>query len=60
KTLASQTMRLVGRDMIQLHGGMGMTDEHDIGLFLKRGRALELAWGASAYHQDRFARIKGF
>lgn len=60
KALANQTMRLVGRDMIQLHGGMGMTDEHDIGLFLKRGRALELAWGTSAYHQDRYARIMGF
>jgi alkylation response protein AidB-like acyl-CoA dehydrogenase len=52
--------RLITREAVQMHGGIGMTDEHDIGLYLKRGAATELTFGDSAYHRDRFARLKGF
>ena len=43
-----------------MHGGIGMTDEEEIGLFLKRAKAAELTLGDSAYHRDRFARLTGF
>jgi alkylation response protein AidB-like acyl-CoA dehydrogenase len=45
--------------MIQLHGGIGMTDEHDAGFYLKRARILENAWGNAAFHRERFARLSG-
>ena len=43
-----------------MHGGIGMTDEHDIGFYLKRARARELTFGDAAYHRDRFARLTGY
>ena len=46
--------------MVQLHGGVGMTDEYDAGLYLKRAAVLEATWGNSAYHRDRFGRINGY
>ena len=46
--------------MVQLHGGIGMTDEHDAGFYLKRSRVLENQWGSAAFHRDRFARLNGF
>jgi alkylation response protein AidB-like acyl-CoA dehydrogenase len=50
----------ITREAIQLHGGIGMTDEHDIGLYLKRAAVLEASFGDAGYHRDRFARLKGF
>jgi len=52
--------RKITREAIQLHGGIGMTDEHDIGFYLKRGAVAELCFGDSSYHRDRYARLKGF
>ncbi len=43
-----------------MHGGIGMTDEHDIGFFLKRARVAEMTFGDGAYHRDRFARLEGY
>jgi hypothetical protein len=43
-----------------MHGGIGMTDEHDIGFYLKRGATTEALFGDSAYHRERFARLSGF
>jgi acyl-CoA dehydrogenase len=60
KARLTDTSRLITREAIQMHGGIGMTDEHDIGLYLKRGGVTELTLGDSAYHRDRFARLKGF
>ncbi len=60
KARASDTASLVTREAIQLHGGIGMTDEQEIGLFLKRAKAAELTLGDSGYHLDRFARLQGF
>ena len=37
-----------------MHGGIGMTDEHDAGLYLKRARAAEMTFGDAAWHRDRW------
>jgi alkylation response protein AidB-like acyl-CoA dehydrogenase len=60
KALAGDTLHLVSREMIQLHGGIGMTDEHDAGLYLKRAQVLETMWGNAAWHRERFARVNGY
>lgn len=45
---------------IQLHGGIGMTAEHDLGLFVKRARVCEHTLGTSAWHRDRWAVSRGY
>jgi alkylation response protein AidB-like acyl-CoA dehydrogenase len=60
KAIASDTLKLVSREMVQLHGGIGMTDEHDAGFYLKRSAVLEAMWGNAAYHRERFARLNGY
>ena len=45
---------------VQMHGGIGMTDEYDIGLFMKRDRALEEFFGDARYHAERVARMSGY
>ena len=45
---------------VQMHGGIGMTDEEDVGLYLKRAKAAALTLGDSAYHRDRYARLEGY
>jgi alkylation response protein AidB-like acyl-CoA dehydrogenase len=46
--------------MVQLHGGIGMTDEHDAGLYLKRARVVEALYGSASFHRDRYASLLGF
>ena len=46
-------------DMIQMHGGIGMTDEFDAGFFLKRARATETAFGNQSFHRRRYAGACG-
>lgn len=60
KSVAGDTAKLVTREMIQLHGGIGMTDEHDAGFYMKRAAVLEAMWGNAAYHRERFARLNGY
>jgi alkylation response protein AidB-like acyl-CoA dehydrogenase len=60
KARLSDAYCLVANEAVQMHGGIGMTDEHDIGLFMKRARACELSFGDAAYHRDRFARLAGY
>jgi acyl-CoA dehydrogenase len=60
KARCSDTFILVGNEGVQMHGGIGMTDEHDIGFFLKRARAAEITFGDAAFHRDRFAALQGF
>ena len=60
KARTSDTAGLVTREAIQMHGGIGMTDEEEIGFFLKRARAAELTLGDGYYHRDRFARLSGY
>lgn len=50
----------MSNQLIQIHGGIGMTDEFDAGLYLKRARVLETVYGNQAYHRDRYARLNGF
>ncbi|MFP8881189.1 MAG: acyl-CoA dehydrogenase [Myxococcota bacterium] len=60
KARCSDTAIEVANEAIQMHGGIGMTDEHDIGLYLKRARVAEMTFGDSAYHRDRWARLSGY
>jgi len=60
KARTSDCASLVTREGVQMHGGIGMTDEEEIGLFLKRAKAAELSFGDAAYHRDRFAALMGF
>ncbi|MCA1749029.1 MAG: acyl-CoA dehydrogenase family protein [Parasphingopyxis sp.] len=60
KATANDTLNLVTREMIQLHGGIGMTDEHDAGFYIKRARILEQQWGNASFHRDRFAKLSGY
>lgn len=60
KAKSGQTASLATAEGIQMHGGIGMTDEFDIGFFIKRWRALNQQLGDSRYHLDRFARLKGY
>lgn len=60
KALAGDTLHLVSREMVQLYGGVGMTDEYDAGFYLKRARILEAQWGNAAWHRARFARLNGY
>lgn len=60
KAEANRVLNRVRRESIQLHGGIGMTDEYDIGLFLKRARVLETSWSSTSYLKDRFAKLGGY
>ena len=55
KAYASDAERRVNNDALQFHGGIGFTWEHDLHLWLKRGKALELAWGDADWHRRRIA-----
>ncbi len=60
KAKANEVGHLMSREVIQLHGGIGMTDEYDAGFTLKRMRVLEQMWGNAAWHRERFARLSGY
>lgn len=49
----------MSNDMIQMHGGIGMTDEFDAGFFLKRARVAEASYGNRAFHLDRYIATEG-
>jgi alkylation response protein AidB-like acyl-CoA dehydrogenase len=60
KARAGETLHLVSNETVQMHGGIGMTDAHDSGLYMKRARVLEALYGSEAFHRDRYARIGGY
>jgi alkylation response protein AidB-like acyl-CoA dehydrogenase len=60
KARSSDAFLLIANEAVQMHGGIGMTDEHDIGFFLKRARAAEMTFGDAAHHRDRVARLDGY
>jgi alkylation response protein AidB-like acyl-CoA dehydrogenase len=60
KARAAETLHLASSEMVQLHGGIGMTDEHDAGLYLKRARVAEALYGGASFHRDRYATLLGF
>lgn len=57
KARCSDTFILAANEGIQMHGGIGMTDEHDAGFYLKRARVAEMTFGDAAWHRDRWARL---
>lgn len=59
KCQAGEFLTHVSNEMIQIHGGIGVTDEFDAGLFLKRARAAEATYGNAAMHRDRYAALVG-
>ncbi|WP_084420076.1 acyl-CoA dehydrogenase family protein [Henriciella litoralis] len=60
KARAGETVHLVSNETVQMHGGIGMTDDHDSGFYMKRARVQEALLGSASFHRDRFARINGF
>lgn len=60
KAEANRVLHTVSREGVQLHGGMGMTDEYDVGFYLKRARVLEASFGSTAFLKNRFATIGGY
>ena len=59
KAKLGQTYQLVSNEAIQMHGGIGMTDEAEIGFFIKRAITVQRLLGGANYHLDRLARMKG-
>lgn len=60
KAKASDVARIATNEAVQMHGGIGMTDEFDIGFFMKRARAAAETFGDQYYHTDRFAQLSGY
>jgi alkylation response protein AidB-like acyl-CoA dehydrogenase len=60
KVRLNDTYNLVTSEGVQMHGGIGMTDEHEIGFFMKRSRVCEHTFGNSAFHRDRYGVLQGY
>ena len=60
KAKANETAHLISSEMVQMHGGIGMTDAHDAGLYMKRARVTEALYGGASYLRDRYARLGGY
>jgi alkylation response protein AidB-like acyl-CoA dehydrogenase len=60
KAKVSETLELVSNEAVQMHGGIGMTDELDVGLYLKRARVQQQLLGDASFHRDRYASLLGF
>lgn len=60
KAKLNDTYELVTNEAVQMHGGIGVTDELDVGLFLKRARAAIHTLGNSAFLRDRYATLSGY
>ena len=57
KSRVGKSIRLVGQEAVQIHGGIGVTDELDVGHLFKRVTALDLMFGNVEYHLQRFASL---
>jgi alkylation response protein AidB-like acyl-CoA dehydrogenase len=60
KARAGTTATLAVQEGVQMHGGMGMTDQFDIGFFMKRARVCQELFGDGNYHADQLARMKSY
>jgi alkylation response protein AidB-like acyl-CoA dehydrogenase len=60
KAKAADVAALAAREGVQMHGGIGMTDEHDIGLYLKRQAVLGQMFGDVRFHRNRVAELSGY
>jgi alkylation response protein AidB-like acyl-CoA dehydrogenase len=60
KAKAAAVSKLAVQEGVQMHGGIGMTDEHDIGLYMKRDAVLGEVFGDVSYHRRRVAELSGY
>jgi alkylation response protein AidB-like acyl-CoA dehydrogenase len=60
KARAGSTATLAVQEGVQMHGGMGMTDQFDIGFFMKRARVCQELFGDTNFHADQLARMKSY
>ncbi len=60
KAKVGETFNRVSREGIQMHGGIGMTDEFDIGFFLKRAAVAEQTFGDVNFHRNRYGDLEGY
>ena len=60
KAKAARVSALAVQEGVQMHGGIGMTDEHDIGLYMKREAVLSELFGSPRYHANRVAELSGY
>ena len=60
KAKVGETFHTVSREGIQMHGGIGMTDEFDIGFFIKRAAVTEQTFGDVSYHRSRYGDLEGY
>lgn len=60
KAMTSLATTLAVQEGIQMHGGIGMTDEYDIGFYMKRARVLAELFGDANFHADALARAAGY
>ena len=60
KAKAGKVARLAVQEGVQMHGGIGMTDEHDIGLYMKRQAVLDELFGGPRFHTGEVARLSGY
>lgn len=60
KAKAGEVAKLASQEAVQMHGGIGMTDEYDVGLYMKRIRVAQEMFGDFAFHADRIARLRGY
>ena len=60
KAMTALATTLSVQEGIQMHGGIGMTDEYDIGFYMKRARVLAEMFGDANFHADRLARAAGY
>ena len=60
KAKLCEVAQRASNEAVQMHGGIGMTDEHEIGFFIKRARVAQHTFGDYNYHLDRFAQLSGF
>ena len=60
KARCSDTFVSAANEGVQMHGGIGMTDEHDVGFYIKRARVAEMTFGDAAWHRERWARLRQY
>lgn len=60
KAQASECFLHVANESIQFHGGIGVTDEYDLGFYLKRARAASQTFGDADFHRERWSELRGY
>jgi alkylation response protein AidB-like acyl-CoA dehydrogenase len=60
KAMASETFMHAAKEAIQMHGGIGVSDEHDIGFYIKRAQATYMTFGKPSEHRQRWAELHGY